>query len=148
VRAPPSFPAHPLPQFQAALDQITRAHTSRLTDLKRLLEQTQTASASQLHALQAELRLLRATLEQERSATRESELRRDRERLITRNTARADNADGDWDLARAMRGDGKGNFNDGEVRKAVRGLKMADRMRLYAFSLLPPLPRSHTPTPG
>jgi pyrimidine and pyridine-specific 5'-nucleotidase len=122
------------PQFQAALDQLTRAHTSRLTDLKRLLEQTATASAAQLHALQAELRLLRATLEQERVAARESELRRDRERLSLA-TRGAEDDGADWDVARALRGDGRGNFNDADVRKAVRGLKMADRMRLCAFRL-------------
>lgn len=121
------------PQFQAALDQLTRAHTDRLTDLKRLLEQTQTASAAQLHALQAELRLLRATLEQERTAARESELRRDRERLSQ--VTRAEDDSADWDVARALRGDGRGNFNDADVRKAVRGLRMADRMRLCAFRL-------------
>ncbi|KAF8532363.1 WD40-repeat-containing domain protein [Gautieria morchelliformis] len=121
-------------EFQAALDQLTRAHTNRLTDLKRLLEQTQTASAAQLHALQAELRLLRATVEQERAAARESELRRDRERL-TIATRRADDDSADWDVARALRGDGRGNFNDAEVRKAVRGLRMGDRMRLIAIIL-------------
>lgn len=103
---------------------------SRLTGLKRLLEQSQHASASQLHALQAELRILRVTVEQERSAARESELRRDRERLIAQQTRRDDDRGVDWDLARALRGDGKGNFNEAEVRRAVRGLKMADRMRL------------------
>ncbi|KAF8584645.1 hypothetical protein K439DRAFT_1410889 [Ramaria rubella] len=127
-------------EFQAALDQITRAHTSRLTDLKRLLEQTQTASAAQLHALQAELRLLRSTLEQERLVARESELRRDRERL-NYTTRRGDNEDSaDWDVARALRGDGRGNFNDTEVRKAVRGLRMADRMRLIGIILDATLP--------
>jgi len=38
--------------------------------------------------------------------------------------------DVDFDLARALRGDGRGTFNETEVRKALRSLKMADRMRL------------------
>ena len=105
-----------------------------MTDLKRLLEQTQTASAAQLHALQAELRLLRVTVEQERAAARESELLRDRERLSIA-TRHPDDDSADWDVARALRGDGRGNFNDTDVRKAVRGLRMGDRMRLCAFRL-------------
>ncbi len=36
----------------------------------------------------------------------------------------------DVNLASALRGDGKGNFDEIEVRKAVRALKLADRTRL------------------
>ena len=34
------------------------------------------------------------------------------------------------DLAAALRGDGKGNFNETEIRKAIRSLKIQDRNRL------------------
>ena len=34
------------------------------------------------------------------------------------------------DIARALRGDGRGVFNETEVRRAVRSLKLPDRMRL------------------
>ncbi|GJJ12808.1 hypothetical protein Clacol_007053 [Clathrus columnatus] len=120
--------------FQAALDQVTRAHTNKTTDLKRLLEQTQSTSAAQLHALQAELRLLRGTLEEERALAHKAELKRDRERLS--HVPHPDTGGGgDWDLARVLRGDGRGLFNDHEVRKAIRVLTIADRLRLIGIIL-------------
>ncbi|KAF8508740.1 hypothetical protein JB92DRAFT_2832234 [Gautieria morchelliformis] len=54
---------------------------------------------------QAELRLLRATVEQERAATSESELRRDWERLTV--TTRRPHDSASWSVARALRGDGR-----------------------------------------
>jgi pyrimidine and pyridine-specific 5'-nucleotidase len=38
--------------------------------------------------------------------------------------------DGDVDLFRALKGDGKGVFNEIEVRKSIRGLGRDERMRL------------------
>ncbi|KAF8532388.1 hypothetical protein JB92DRAFT_3103837 [Gautieria morchelliformis] len=46
-------------------------HRSLRSDVKKLLEQTQTTSAAQPHALQAELRLFRATVEEERYCAQE-----------------------------------------------------------------------------
>jgi pyrimidine and pyridine-specific 5'-nucleotidase len=83
-------------------------------------------------------------VEQERAAARESELRRDRESL-TIATRRPDDDTADWDVARALRGDGRGNFNDADVRKAVRGLRMGDRMRLCAFRLARRSLYAHSP---
>ena len=91
------------PQFQAALDILTITHTSQLMDLKQLLEQMQIALAAQLHALQAELQLLCATLEQEHKAAHESELCRDCEHL-TIATQRADDDSADWNATRALWG--------------------------------------------
>ncbi|KIJ49092.1 hypothetical protein M422DRAFT_74705 [Sphaerobolus stellatus SS14] len=121
-------------EFQSALDHITRAHLSRITDLKRLLEQTQSASAAQLHALQAELRMLRATLDEERAAAHQAELRRDHERL-TRPSYPVNTDEPDWDLIRALRGEARGTFNEVEVRKALRSLGTAERMRLIGIIL-------------
>lgn len=131
---PPAYLICFIIQFQTALDQVRLAHTRKLTTYKRLLEQAQGSSASQLHALQAELRLLRVALEDERAEARKGEMERDRMRMraLTQSTVKETN--GDVDLASALRGDGKGNFNEAEVRKAVRALKLPDRMRLYVAS--------------
>jgi hypothetical protein len=64
-----------------AIDAVQVAHTRKVTHYKRLLEQAQTSSASQLHAQQAELKLLRVTLDNERSKAHQNELARDRDRL-------------------------------------------------------------------
>ncbi len=68
-------------QVATALQGVQVAHTKTITTYKRLLEQAQSNSASQLHALQAELRLLRATLDSERAQQHKNELARDRDRL-------------------------------------------------------------------
>ena len=68
-------------QVATALQGVQVAHTKTITTYKRLLEQAQSNSASQLHALQAELRLLRATLDSERALQHKNELARDRDRL-------------------------------------------------------------------
>ncbi len=64
-------------QFEQVIEQLRNLYSKKLTGYKRLLEQGQSASAAQLHALQAELRLLRVNLEDERHAARQSELERD-----------------------------------------------------------------------
>lgn len=68
-------------QVASALQGVQVAHTKTITTYKRLLEQAQSNSASQLHALQAELRLLRATLDSERAQQHKNDLARDRDRL-------------------------------------------------------------------
>ena len=117
-------------QIQSALQKIKVVHTQKLLHYKRLLEQGHHASAAQLHALQAELRLLRMALEDERAKAREGELERDRLQMKTLTQSSSAEKGSDVDLATALRGDRKGNFNESEVRKAVRALKLQDRMRL------------------
>ena len=53
-------------------------------------------------------------------------------RMTSLTTARHGGRDEDVtvDLAKALKGDGKGVFNETEVKKAVRALKLQDRMRL------------------
>lgn len=117
-------------QIQSALHRIKVVHTQKLLSYKRLLEHGQHASAAQLHALQAELRMLRIALEDERAKAREGELERDRLQMKAYTQTSSVAQEKDVDLAAALRGDGKGNFNETEVRKAVRALKLQDRMRL------------------
>ena len=111
-----------------ALKDVLDLHTRKILHYKRLLERAQAAAAAQLHALQAELRILRQTVEDERKAAREIELERDR--MLTQNAGLRNNAYESIDLATALRGDGRGTFDEIEVRKAVRTLKMEDRQKL------------------
>ena len=64
-----------------AMDGVQSAHSKKVLHYKRLLEKAQSNSASQLHSLQAELKLLRTTLERERAVTHQNELARDPDRL-------------------------------------------------------------------
>ncbi|KAJ4474259.1 hypothetical protein J3R30DRAFT_3376742 [Lentinula aciculospora] len=50
------------------LNQINTLHTRKITSYKRLLERAQHSSAAQLHALQAEVRMLREQLQNEGGA--------------------------------------------------------------------------------
>ncbi|KAG9005368.1 hypothetical protein FRB94_001592 [Tulasnella sp. JGI-2019a] len=128
--------------LQVAFDKLRHTFMVKLTHYKRLLEQAHASSASQLHALQAELRLLRHQIECERTTARELEMRsgRDREALFTerrhRSQLQTDLSGGGnpFDIA-ALRGDGRGSFDEVEVRRLVRGLRMSDRMRLIHIIL-------------
>ncbi|THG96759.1 hypothetical protein EW026_g5133 [Hermanssonia centrifuga] len=138
--------------MQTAIDHINKLHTQKLLHYKRLLERAQASTAAQLHALQAEVRMLR-----------------DRERAIDegkngsallslgdfddgqmcvcggkkrkgywsgyRGGDEDDEAGGDVDLATALRGKGDSTFNEIEVRRIVRSLSRDDRMRLIAIIL-------------
>ncbi|KAG8854290.1 hypothetical protein FRB96_007695 [Tulasnella sp. 330] len=128
--------------LQVAFDKLRHTFMIKLTHYKRLLEQAHASSASQLHALQAELRLLRHQIECERKTARELEMRsgRDREALFTERRHRSQlqtdisGAGAGFDIG-ALRGDGRGSFDEVEVRRVVRGLKMSDRMRLIHIIL-------------
>lgn len=64
-----------------AMDGIQEAHSKKILHYKRLLEKAHSNSASQLHSLQAELKLLKTTLDRERAVAHQAELARDRDRL-------------------------------------------------------------------
>ncbi|KZS90088.1 hypothetical protein SISNIDRAFT_415931 [Sistotremastrum niveocremeum HHB9708] len=118
--------------MQRLLDQVKTEHVGQLTTYKRLLEQAQISTASQMHALQAEVRVLRKQLEDEKARGLYEEQRRSKEAV---EMSRKEFSGDDWDLVRALRGDGQGKFNEREVRRAVRSLKLADRMRLLSIIL-------------
>ena len=99
-----------------ALNNVRDVHARTVTQYKRLLEQAHGASAAQLHALQVELRILRGTLEEEKAASHALAMEHDR---IQMEGVRAFQPREDVDLALALRGDGYGNFDEIEVRKAV-----------------------------
>ncbi|KAH7100036.1 hypothetical protein BKA62DRAFT_673090 [Auriculariales sp. MPI-PUGE-AT-0066] len=119
--------------FIQALENINNVHLDKVTHYKRLLERAQSANAAQLHALQAELRMVRGEL-QGATEARAPQLTLDTH-FASNNNARDESFYQDVDLAMAIRGDGRGNFNETEVKKAVRSLKQPDRMRLLSIIL-------------
>ncbi|KZV83567.1 hypothetical protein EXIGLDRAFT_777445 [Exidia glandulosa HHB12029] len=125
-------------EFIQALENINEIHVQKITHYKRLLERAQSANAAQLHALQAELHLLRHEVQQQHGGSALPS--RPSLTLDTFTSTHDESIYQDIDLAAALRGDGRGIFNENEVRKAVRALKQPDRMRLITIildSLLP-----------
>ena len=126
--------------MQSALEGVHGLHMRKLLHYKRLLERAQASSAAQLHALQAEVRMLR-----ERERTQEpggAIMDLDDDSYCTCGGKKPkgywsgyrgsddDGIGGEVDLATVLKGDGSGGFNEMEVRKVVRGLSRDDRMRL------------------
>ena len=116
-------------------------HSKKLLHYKRLLERSQAATAAQLHALQAEVRVLR-----ERERLREQSgtvsLVTESDDLCVcggrrkggywsgyRGEEEEDGIEGP-DLMKALKRDANGEFSESEVRKAIRGLSREERMRL------------------
>ncbi|KAF8838190.1 hypothetical protein BDN67DRAFT_907821 [Paxillus ammoniavirescens] len=134
-------------EFESTLDNLRRLHLSRLTSYKRLLERAQSSSAAQAYALQAELSILKGQLQnggQSRAYPDVGEICVCGGRKVKGYWGGygedVDVDDGDMSLAGALRGDGRGGFDEKEVKKAVRGLKREARMRLIGLildSLLP-----------
>ena len=128
--------------FQEGLDTLMSIHTKKLLHYKRLLARAQAATAMQLHALQAEVRVLR---ERERElGNGVVTVQNDDDLCVCGARSRKggywsgyrdDGLDdvGDVDLLRALRRDSNGEFNEMEVRKAIRTLSRDERMRLYVF---------------
>jgi pyrimidine and pyridine-specific 5'-nucleotidase len=134
--------------METALSSVMAMHTRKILHYKRLLERAQASTAAQLHALQAEVRVLR-------HSPGEAVVHASHQLLDTadglcvcggkkrrgywsgyRDDFDDEDGDGDVDLAKALRGDGKGSFNETEVRKALRGLGREGRMRLWVFLAL------------
>lgn len=126
--------------MQSALDGVLKMHARKLLHYKRLLERAQASTAAQLHALQAEVRMLR---DQENQTpvnplltTTDAEnycVCGGKKRKGYWSGYRGDDDDeqgGEVDLATVLKGDGSGTFNEIEVRRAVRTLGRDDRMRL------------------
>lgn len=136
----PRFITHNI-QIQAAQDQVMSIHMKKLLHYKRLLERAQASTAAQLHALQAEVRVLKEKERQyENGGYGDADLlngddfcvcggrKRDLGYWSGYREGNADDTSGD--LLSALKGDGSGGFNEIEVRKAIRGLNREDRMRL------------------
>lgn len=114
-------------------------HTKKLLHYKRLLERSQAATASQLHALQAEVGVLRER-ERHREESGAVSLIAESDDLCVCGGRKKG---GYWsgyrgeeegsegpDLMKALKRDADGEFNESEVKKAIRGLSRDERMRL------------------
>lgn len=134
-------------EFQGGLKTLLSIHTKKLLHYKRLLERAQAATAAQLHALQAEVRVLRERERQrEDSGTTSLLTAADDDLCVCGGRKGADywsgyrgggdNHDaGRPDLAKALKRGPDGEFNEAEVRKAVRCLSRDERMRLITIIL-------------
>lgn len=121
------------PDMDNALLTVRTIHLRKLLHYKRLLERAQASSAAQLHALQAEVRMLRENSGlTEEGAPAQSDVEYcvcgGKKKRGYWSGYRGDDEDGDAgdvDLVAALR-----SFNEAEVRRAVRGMSRDDRMRL------------------
>jgi pyrimidine and pyridine-specific 5'-nucleotidase len=127
--------------MQEQLDGIMKLHARKLLHYKRLLERAQASTAAQLHALQAEIRMLRD--KENQASTNPLLTVGDADSFCVcggkkrkgywsgyRDDDDGDEFGGEVDLATALKGSGNGTFNEIEVRRAVRTLTRDDRMRL------------------
>lgn len=139
-----------------ALAQIQALHSRKILHLKRLLERAQASAAAQLHALQAEVRVLRETSSTSQLHSLHSHhismgLGAD-DRCVCGGKRKkgywsgyreededSDEFDDDNDddygkrLIKALKGRGN-EFSERDVRKALRGLGREGRMRLLVHS--------------
>ncbi|KAH9945563.1 hypothetical protein B0H21DRAFT_694161 [Amylocystis lapponica] len=133
-------------EMQGALQQVNSVHARKLLHYKRLLERAQASTAAQLHALQAEVSMLRAReREREQGGVSLNGMdgdgycvcggKRRKEYWSGYRGGEDDGINGEVDIATVLRGDGSGGFNEIEVRRAVRGLGRDDRMRLISIIL-------------
>jgi len=136
-----------------ALAEIQSLHAKKILHLKRLLERAQASAAAQLHALQAEVRVLRESSNVfAHSSTYEAMYRTSGRGTDDRCVCGGKRGKGYWSgyrdeddvdddegeegefgvgLVRALKGRGKsGEFSEREVRRALRGLNREGRMRL------------------
>ncbi|TFK65277.1 hypothetical protein BDN72DRAFT_824755 [Pluteus cervinus] len=140
-------------EMDSALSNILDMHTKKILHYKRLLERAQASTAAQLHALQAEVRLLRDQGPQDDRLQQLNALEMGEDLCVCGGKKRKgywsgyrddDNDSGDEqkdpDLARALRGDGKGGFNEKEIRKIFRKLGREERLRLIVILLDSSLP--------
>lgn len=125
-----------------ALANVMSLHMKKMLQYKRLLERSQASTAAQLHALQAEVRMLRNNASATEPPPAYQLAGGDGDGLCVCGGKKRkgywsgyredeDDEDGDTiNLLSAIKGDGKGAFNEVEVRKALRGMSRDERMRL------------------
>ncbi|KAI0002518.1 hypothetical protein BJV74DRAFT_944257 [Russula compacta] len=133
-------------EFQGGLNTLLLVHTKKLLHYKRLLERAQAATAAQLHALQAEVRVLRER-ERQREESGTASIVTDGDDFCACGGRKGadywsgyreggDNHDGEVpDLMKALKRGANGEFNEAEVRKAIRWLSRDERMRLITIIL-------------
>ncbi|KAG6860348.1 hypothetical protein C0995_012417 [Termitomyces sp. Mi166 len=146
-------------EMSAALSKIQDVHARKILHYKRLLERAQASAAAQLHALQAEVRVLRETSAAMPHARNQlmngMGMDTDDDRCVCGGKRkkgywagyRDDDEISDEDenvdvgadvfgkrLVKALKGRGN-DFSERDVRRALRGLSREARMRLIAIIL-------------
>ncbi|KAG6914495.1 hypothetical protein DXG01_016942 [Tephrocybe rancida] len=144
-------------EMSASLAHISALHARKILHYKRLLERAQASTATQLHALQAEVRVLRSSSSHPSHHLALTSVANDSDRYVCDGRRREDigwgtamrmrmrmrmerrkgrEGEGEYGkrLVRALKG--KGNeFSERDVRRALRGLGMDGRTRLIAIIL-------------
>ncbi|KAF7971145.1 hypothetical protein HWV62_21952 [Athelia sp. TMB] len=131
-------------EMTTALTQIARLHARARGHARRLLARAHASNAAQLHALQTEVAMLRSKVQNSTSALPHAGA----DPFAGHCTcpcscgARTTSGGSYWSGAREGEGDGADLaravtvWDEGEVRRAVRGLKREERMRLLQILLL------------
>ncbi|KAF8333434.1 WD40-repeat-containing domain protein [Cantharellus anzutake] len=115
-----------------ALQNVQDIHTSKVTQYKRLLEQTQASSAQQLLALQAALDGEKARAKEHGFLFNKLKIMFD---LYLKARPTVDFGQFGFDIVSAMRGDGFGGFDEQGIRAVTSAMRQADRMRLLHIIL-------------
>lgn len=137
-------------QVDNALQTVMGIHTRKILHYKRLLERAQAAAAAQLHALQAEVRVLKEQGDPTNTNVGYGYAggmgdpdgfcicggKKRKGYWSGYRNDESDDDDEDADLVKALRGDGTGQFSEIEVRKALRGLGRDERMRLWVHFIV------------
>lgn len=134
-------------ELAGLLSQISSLHSRKITSYKRLLERAQLSSAAQLHALQAEIQILKEQLQNGGGHTHnpvpmisgEGFCRQCRKKKGYWDGYRGEDDEDDEgvddDLAFVLKGKGKYNFDEKAVRRIVRHMGRAARGRLIGIIL-------------
>ncbi|KAK0466364.1 uncharacterized protein EV420DRAFT_826072 [Desarmillaria tabescens] len=135
-------------ELAGLLSQISTLHSRKITSYKRLLERAQLSSAAQLHALQAEIQVLKEQLQNGRGHAHNPVPMISGEGLCRQCRRKKGYWDGyrgveddeddegvEDDLAVILKGKGKSNFDENAVRRIVRHMGREARGRLIGIIL-------------
>ena len=117
--------------FQKTLHLLSFQHSSTITSYKRLLESSQSSSAAQLYALQADLKDVKHA---------NSNLEKENRNLKSSRKASGDNINEDFTNMI------KTNFDEIKVKKAIKNLDQSERLRLIRVVLESSLPHDISTT--
>jgi pyrimidine and pyridine-specific 5'-nucleotidase len=112
-------------ELEELLNNVKAYHTRQITHYKRLLEQSQSSSSLQLHALQAEVKLLRTQLDNEKDNARKLKLAQ-ASMGTHRSGGNLSSLNENWSLSDLFTVE----FDQGRVKKAIKALKRKERLRL------------------
>ncbi|KIY61431.1 hypothetical protein CYLTODRAFT_427543 [Cylindrobasidium torrendii FP15055 ss-10] len=127
------------------LGQVSSFHNKKILALKRLLERTQASSAAQMHAMQAEIQILRQQVKSASGSSMQVSVPLLQNEGLCRKCGRKqgfwsgynghrDDEDEDPeeldDFVSILKGTGKYDFDDKQVRRAVKRMGKDNRKRL------------------